>query len=200
MIKGKLNDGFIYAQSRHEFNITSDGKSIATMDDNFAKMMHSHTQDAWIFKTPIQIPNYITNYIPNHIYNHNHVDCDFEIGFLGCDNAIADRLVKSGYKLINQPITYKIFHYDIAKGKTSTNFMEKHAKETKLMERKNEKPKNKYPERIGSYLVPNYDQLLGTEKEIDFINVINGLGGCSNLERYEFISKLMSDRIIMNNP
>jgi hypothetical protein len=68
------------------------------------------------------------------------------------------------------------------------------------MENKNVKPKNKYPERIGSYLVPNYDQLLGTEKDIDFINVLNGLGGCSNLERYEFISKLMSDRIIMNNP
>ena len=68
------------------------------------------------------------------------------------------------------------------------------------MEQKNEKPKNKYPERIGSYLVPNYDQLLGSEKDINFINVINGLGGCSNLESYDFISKIMSDRIIMNNP
>ena len=186
MIKGKLNDGFIYVQSRHEFNISSDGMMSAKMDENFAKMMHSHTQDAWLFKTPLQIPS--------------QVDCDFEIGFLGCDNAIADRLIKSGYKLINQPITYKIFHYDIAKGKTSNNFMEKHKSETKAMENKNEKPKNKYPERIGSYLVPNYDQLLSSEKDIDFINVINGLGGCSNLERYEFISKLLSDRIMMNNP
>jgi glycosyltransferase involved in cell wall biosynthesis len=185
-IKGKLNEGFIYAQSRHEFNITSDGKSFASMDDNFAKMMHSHTQDAWIFKTPIQIPS--------------HINCDFELGFLGCDNAIADRLLKSGYKLINQPITYKIFHYDVAKGKNSSNFMEKHKSESKIQEEKNEKPKNKYPERIGSYLVPNYDQLLGSEKDISFINVINGLGGCSNLESYDFISKIMSDRIIMNNP
>ena len=186
LIKGKLNDGFIYAQSRHELNIPYNGNITAKMDDNFAKLMHCHTQDAWLFKTPIQIPS--------------KIDCDFELGFLGCDNAIADRLVKSGYKLINQPITYKIFHYDSAKGKTSANFIEKHSKESKAMELKNEKPKNKYPERMGSYLVPNYDQLLGSEKDIDFISVINGLGGCSNLERYEFISKLMSDRIIMNNP
>ena len=186
LIKGKLNDGFIYAQSRHELNIPYHGDITAKMDDNFAKLMHCHTQDAWLFKNPIIVPS--------------HLNCDFELGFLGCDNAIADRLIKSGYKLINQPITYKIFHYDSAKGKTSANFIEKHKSETKLMERKNEKPKNKYPERIGSYLVPNYDQLLSSDKDIDFISVINGLGGCSNLERYEFISKLMSDRIIMNNP
>jgi len=186
LIKGKLNNGFIYAQSRHELNIPYHGDITAKMDDNFAKMMHSHTQDAWLFNTPIQI--------------HSKIDCDFEIGFLGCDNAIADRLIKSGYKLINQPITYKIFHYDSAKGKTSSNFIEKHSKESKAMELKNEKPKNKYPERMGSYLVPNYDQLLGSEKDIDFISIINGLGGCSNLERYDFISKIMSDRIIMNNP
>ena len=153
------------------------------MDDKFAKIMHSHTQDAWLFKTPICI--------------HSHINYDFELGFLGCDNAIADRLVKSGYKLINQPITYKIFHYDTAKGKTSANFIAKHTSETK---EKKDKPKNKYPERIGSYLVPNYDQLLGSDIYIDIINIISGLGGCSNLESYEFISKIMSDRIIMNNP
>ena len=186
MINGKLNEGFIYAQSRHEFNISADGQMTAKMDDNFAKMMHAHTQDAWLFKTPIQIPS--------------KINCDFEIGVLGCDNAIADRLVKSGYKVINQPITYKIFHYDVAKGKTSSNFMEKHSKESKIQEEKKNKPKNKYPERIGSYLVPNYDQILDSGKDIDIINIITGLGGCSNLESYEFISKIMSDRIIMNNP
>jgi hypothetical protein len=122
------------------------------------------------------------------------------LGFLGCDNAIAERLYKIGYKLINQPITYKIFHYDNAKGKTSSNFMEKHSNESKILESKKEKPKNKYPERVASYLVPNYDQMLGKGQDIDFISIMNGLGGCSNLERYEFISKLMSDRIVMNNP
>ena len=187
-IRGQLNNGFVYAQSRHEFNII-ETKTIAKMDENFAKMYHSNTQDAWLFKTPLDC-------------NNKNISFDFELGFLGCDNAIAERLYKSGYKVINQPMTYKIFHYDIIKGKTSSNYLEKHTKETKEMTAKMTKPKNKYPERIGSYLVPNYDQLLNVTggKDIDLIGLINSLGGCSNFERYEFISKLFSDRIIINNP
>ena len=188
LIRGRLNDGFVYAQSRHEFDILSNGKKVIKMDDNFARMYHANTQDAWLFKTPVNIDSTDKN------------SYDFELGFLGCDNAIAERLVKNGYNVINQPVTYKIFHYDIAKGKTSSNYMEKHAKETKAMEAKNIKPKNKYPERIGSYLVPNYDQLVGNNQDIDFLNIIRGLGGCSNWERYEFISKLLSDRVIISNP
>ena len=53
--------------------------------------------------------------------SNTQIDFDFELGFLGCDNAIADRFFKAGYKVINQPVTYKIFHYDIAKGKNSSN-------------------------------------------------------------------------------
>jgi hypothetical protein len=200
-IRGQLNNGFIYAQSRHEFNILGTGtgtgtgtdhKIVASMDSNFAQLFHANTQDAWLFKTPINI----------NINNNKEIDFNFELGFLGCDNAIADRFVKAGYKVINQPITYKIFHYDIAKGKTSTNYLEKHSKETQEKTEKMIKPKNKYPERIGSYLVPNYDQMLSMTggKDIDLIGLINNLGGCSNFERYEFISKLFSDRIIITNP
>ena len=195
-IRGQLNNGFVYAQSRHEFNKIenktenkTETKTISKMDENFAKIYHANTQDAWLFKTPLDC-------------NNKNISFDFELGFLGCDNAIAERLYKSGYKVINQPMTYKIFHYDIIKGKTSSNYLEKHTKETKEMTAKMTKPKNKYPERLGSYLVPNYDQLLnGTGgKDIDLIGLINSLGGCSNFERYEFISKLFSDRIIINNP
>ena len=187
-IRGQLNNGFIYAQSRHEFNIL-DTTIVATMDSNFAQLFHANTQDAWLFKTPINTSN-------------KEVDFDFELGFLGCDNAIADRFVKAGYKVINQPMTYKIFHYDITKGKTSTNYLEKHSNETKEKTDKMIKPKNKYPERSGSYLVPNYDQMLSmnNRNEIDLIQLINNLGGCSNFERYDFISKLFSDRILITNP
>ena len=202
-IRGQLNNGFIYAQSRHEFigytnkndpndsNDTNDSKKLnesSKMDTNFAKMYHANTQDAWLFKTPLKC-------------NEKTIDYNFELGFLGCDNAIADRFMKSGYKVINQPMTYKIFHYDLVKGKTSTNYLEKHSKETKEKINKLTKPKNKYPERQGSYLVPNYDQMLNSSsKDIDLVGLINSLGGCSNWERYEFISRLFSDRIIINNP
>jgi len=196
-IRGQLNNGFIYAQSRHEVIDTNTESNLkghlkGQMDPNFAKLYHANTQDAWLFKTPLEC-------------NNKNIDFNFELGFLGCDNAIADRLYKSGYKVINQPMTYKIFHYDIVKGKTSSNYLEKHKKETKEMTEKMVKPKNKYPERKGSYLVPNYDQMLSGNgnsngKDIDLIGFINQLGGCSNWERYEFISRLFRDRIIINNP
>ena len=149
-IRGQINNGFIYAQSRHEFigfgfdngngnssdNNTNNNinnskklKENSKMDSNFAKMYHANTQDAWLFKTPLDC-------------NDKNIDYNFELGFLGCDNAIAERFMKSGYKVINQPLTYKIFHYDIAKGKTSSNFLEKHTKETKEKLSKMIKPKN----------------------------------------------------------
>ena len=202
-LRGQINNGFIYAQSRHEFigfdnsnsnshnnNINSKKlKENSKMDSNFSKMYHANTQDAWLFKTPLDC-------------NDKNIDYNFELGFLGCDNAIAERFMKSGYKVINQPLTYKIFHYDIAKGKTSSNFLEKHKKETKEKLYKMIKPKNKYPERKGSYLVPNYDQMLNVNnvQDINLIGLIQNLGGCSNWERYEFISRLFSNRIIINNP
>jgi len=205
-LRGQINNGFIYAQSRHEFsgygntdnntnnsnNNTINSKKLkenSKMDSNFAKMYHANTQDAWLFKTPLDC-------------NDKNIDYNFELGFLGCDNAIAERFMKSGYKVINQPLTYKIFHYDIAKGKTSSNFIEKHTKETKEKLSKLIKPKNKYPERKGSYLVPNYDQMLNANngQDINLLGLIQNLGGCSNWERYEFISRLFSDRIIINNP
>ena len=203
-LRGQINNGFIYAQSRHEFigvvilmiiirnNNSINSKKLkenSKMDSNFAKMYHANTQDAWLFKTPLDC-------------NDKNIDYNFELGFLGCDNAIAERFMKSGYKVINQPLTYKIFHYDIAKGKTSSNFLEKHTKETKEKLSKMIKPKNKYPERKGSYLVPNYDQMLNANngQDINLIGLTQNLGGCSNWERYEFISRLFSDRIIINNP
>ena len=194
-LRGQINNGFIYAQSRHEFigcDSDSNSKKLkenSKMDSNFSKLYHSNTQDAWLFKTPLDC-------------NDKNIDYNFELGFLGCDNAIAERFMKSGYKVINQPITYKIFHYDIAKGKTSSNFLEKHTKETKEKLSKLIKPKNKYPERKGSYLVPNYDQMLNANngQDINLLGLTQNLGGCSNWERYEFISRLFSDRIIINNP
>ena len=48
--------------------------------------------------------------------------------------------------------------------------------------------------------MPNYDKMLTDNGDVDMINIINGLGGCSNWERYEFICKLFSEKFIMMNP
>ena len=212
LIRGQLNNDFILAQSRHELktkpktNIDNgndgngnDGNNCYEMDVNFARLYHAHTQDGWFFKAPVKLHTYASN-IPEVA---KRLSVNFELGMLGCDNAIADRLVQSGYKIINQPETYKIIHYDIAKGKNSTNYLEKHSNENKDKDKK--KPKNNHPERIGSYLVPNYDHFIRTSQnnEIDllgFINSIGGLGNISNWEKYKIISDLLSSRVIINNP
>jgi hypothetical protein len=51
-------------------------------------------QDCWIFKGTIKKVN----------------DCDFSLGIAGCDNAIADRLSRSGYHVINPSRTIKSYH------------------------------------------------------------------------------------------
>ena len=230
LIRGKLNSNYIFAQSRHEFNILQDDDikvndlHIDTnisklnvsklnvsikMDDSFSKLYHSTTQDGWFYKSPVNHTSHSGNSNSNSNSNLGDISCissvNFEMGFLGCDNAIADRLIKIGYKIINQPETFKILHYDIAKGKTSKNFLEKHLIEDTERAKKNineqsKYPKNSHPERHGYYLVPNYDQLLGSNKNIDLISNINKLGGLSNLEMYKIISDLYSARILIHNP
>ena len=202
LMRGQLNNGYVFAQSRHEFNILSNGTSIAKMDDNFAKLHHANTQDGWFYKTPIHINNGNGNGNGNGNAGDN---IDFHLGMLGCDNAIADRLIKSNYQVINQPETYKLMHYDVSKGKNSTNYLEKHTTETQNKNKNinNTKPKNKHPEQFGSYLVPNYDQFLGSDGDIDLNSVINsicGIGGLSNQEKYKIITDMYSSRLIIANP
>jgi glycosyltransferase involved in cell wall biosynthesis len=188
LIRGWLNSGFILAQSRHEYNPTT---GTATMDANFSKLMHANTQDGWFYASD------------NH-HNNQHAriceikECDFEIGMLGCDNAIAHRLLSSGYKVINMPKTFPIWHYDIARGKNSSNFLEKHNQ----LHTSNNKPKNKHPERLGQALIPNYDSMLDTGggANIDLITLINQLGGISNWEKYKLIAEMISSRICIYNP
>lgn len=192
-IRGWLNSGYILAQSRHEYDPISD---TAKMDSNFSKLMHANTQDAWFYS------NEKVNII------RDIKDCNFNIGMLGCDNAIAQRLLSSGYKVINMPITYPIWHYDIVRGKNSLNFIDKHRQfcannvNSENGKCNISKPKNTHPERSGQSLIPNYDTMLalGGSSNIDLITLINQMGGISNWEKYKLISEMMSSRILIYNP
>lgn len=161
-----LDNNYVLAQSRHEYDITSgSGK----MDDGFASLYHAHTQDAWFFKSPLLVPN-----------------CDFEIGLLGCDNAIAHRIHTVGYKIINKPVQFKIFHIDTVRGKTSSNYMEKHTEKPKIL--------NKHPEDTGCYLLPNYDAI----SQLSLDDLAKRLG-FNPTERYELICDMMSSKIKIKN-
>lgn len=171
LAKSYLNNNYCIALSRHEYNGDINN---SVMDTKFSKLYHAHTQDAWLFKTPIKVEN-----------------INFEFGLLGCDNAIADRLLKSGLQVINLPITFKIYHNDIARGKTNENFLELHTSNSKI--------KNTHPERTGSYLIPNYDQLLDDNYNIDLNKITDGLA-ISNVEKYKIICDLFTNKIKINNP
>jgi len=181
LIRGWLNSRYILAQSRHEYEPVS---GTAKMDANFSKLMHANTQDAWFYSTEKAL---------------EIKECDFKIGMLGCDNAIAQRLLSSGYKVINMPSTFPIWHYDIVRGKNSTNFLEKH---TGASGDSSIKPKNTHPERAGQALIPNYDAMMetGGGTNINVIALINQLGGISNWEKYKLIAEMMSSRILIINP
>jgi glycosyltransferase involved in cell wall biosynthesis len=184
LMRGWLNSGYILAQSRHEYDPLT---NTAKIDANFAKLMHSNTQDAWFYSVGSRI---------------EIRDCDFQIGMLGCDNAIAHRILSSGYKIINMPKSFPIWHYDIARGKTSSNYLEKHAQTTTDKNTNSLKPKNSHPERCGQSLVPNYDSMMdaGGGSNIDVIALINQMGGISNWEKYKLIAEMMSSRIMIYNP
>jgi len=190
LIRGWLNSKYILVQSRHEYDPMS---CTARLDANFSKLMHANTQDAWFYSTEQAM---------------EIRDCDFKIGMLGCDNAIAQRLLSSGYKVINMPQTFPIWHYDIVRGKNSSNFLEKHSHSGVNENGKNtlltntQVLGNTHPERNGQALVPNYDAMMetGGESSINLIALINQLGGISNLEKYKLIAEMMSSRILIVNP
>ena len=96
-----LNNNYILAQSRHEYNYYKDtGESISKMDETFARTLHSTTQDAWFYYGDLYS---FTDELIN--------ECNFEIGLLGCDNAIAHVFHDFGFILFNEPHIIKTYHY-----------------------------------------------------------------------------------------
>ena len=166
-----LVENVVIANSRHEIDMTN-GKIF--LDKSFEQWFHAHTQDAWFFKTPIHIK-------PN-------IDIDFELGILGCDNAIAHRLKLCDYKLYNMPERFKIIHVDSVRGKNSQNFKQFHNSQT--VEKKN----HKNPEKNGSAMVPNYD----TIKNISIDSLICSLN-LNEQQRVLLISHILSENITINN-
>ena len=88
----------ILCQTRHE--LLSSGELV--MDPAYQKSWGRNTQDAWIWLSPIRVPN-----------------ADFELGRLGCDGAIAHRFKSAGYYVVNRGATLKIGHIDVCRGKTA---------------------------------------------------------------------------------
>ena len=156
----------VFCQARTEYS--HDGSTFK--DPAFAALAFATTQDGWIFKTPIDVP-----------------DCDFEIGTLGCDNAIADRLVRAGHVPVNAPNQFRILHYDRVREKTARTMTATHIAE------RGADSHTRHPERAGQYLVPDYDSFQSVDKVLDLLKV-------PELGRYSVICDVFSKFIKIDNP
>jgi len=156
----------VFCQGRTEYS--PDGSTYK--DPAFAALALATTQDAWVFKTPVTVAN-----------------CGFELGTLGCDNAIADRLMRAGYVPINAPNHFKIFHYDRVREKTARTMTATHIAERGAGRH------TRHPERDGQYLVPDYDAFQSVDKVLDLLKV-------PELGRYSVICDVFTKFIKINNP
>lgn len=161
------NSTVVMALSRIEYH----SEQHKFLDPNLANIGHAIAQDAWVFKTPLNVQN-----------------AGFEIGTMGADNAIADRLKKAGYFPINYATRYKIYHYDVCRGKTAAN-----ANQVHLEDSVNQNTVySRYPEEDGAYLVPDIDKITSVD------GIIAALGVDENT-RYFIICDLLSRYIKINN-
>ena len=158
-VKPLVDSGIVLCISRHEF----DGVGSAKKDELLQKLSFANCQDTWVWRTPLNV-----------------VNCDFMIGRLGCDNAIADRIKKSGYVPVNSPNQFKTFHFDVCRGKTVKNQL--------LLQ----KPNPERPEEQGYYLVPDIDAL----PSCDHVMEVLGLGA---IRKYQVICDVMTKFIGINN-
>jgi len=164
-----LSDKVIIANARHEIDLSNGN---VFLDENFKQIFHANTQDAWFYKTPIQVEN-----------------TDFELGLVGCDNAIAHRFQSAGYIIYNMPERFKIIHVDSLRGKNSSNFTEFH-KENEAKKQ----IKNKHPENDGHLLVPNYDAV----KQMSFDKFLQMLGFTEE-EKVWLMTRAMSEKMKIKN-
>lgn len=156
----------VFCLSRTEFNL--DGTSFR--DPGLMSWAFANSQDAWIFRAPVQVDN-----------------CDFCIGTIGCDNAIAHRLKHAGFLPVNAPQQFKIFHLDRIRGKTLQNLHEIHKHE------RSGEGVGRNPEREGQYLLPDIDMIRSVDHLLQSLKV-------NELQRYEVICDVLNRFMKLENP
>jgi hypothetical protein len=157
----------VLCQSRLEFT----PPSTTYLDPTFDKVAHALTQDAWFFIPPLEPPA-----------------IDFEIGTLGCDNALAERICRVGYLPVNFASRFRVMHYDVCRGKIAENQGEVHRAESV----RRSIVLSRHPEREGCFLVPDFDRMTSLDKLVAKL-------GLSRLLKYKLICEVMSRFIKVNN-
>lgn len=161
------NDNLVLCQSRTE--CAADGST--HLDPAFSQFAYANAQDAWFWIAPFDVPN-----------------CEFELGTLGCDNAIADRIRKAGRVPVNLASRFRILHLDICRGK--------HGGNTNAVHRQEQQARSvvysRFPEREGCYLLPDFDAMNSLDK-------LAATLGLNPLQKYQMICETMSRFIRITN-
>ena len=157
----------VLCQSRREFT----PPATTHLDPTFARLYHALTQDAWFFLAPLAPP-----------------DIGFEIGTLGCDNALAERIHRLGYLPVNLASRFRVMHYDVCRSKDADNTVGIHHAEARSQAR----VVSRHPERDGCYLVPDFDAITSLDTLVAQL-------GLSPLLKYKLISEIMTRFIRVNN-
>lgn len=157
----------VLCQSRTE--LAADGSM--HLDPAFARLAHANTQDAWFWIAPFAPPN-----------------CDFELGTLGCDNAIADRIRKAGRIPANLASRFRVLHLDLCRGKHGGNTNAVHRQEHQVRR----VVYSQYPEREGCYLLPDLDRLTSLDEIVASLRL-------SPLQKYQLICDLLTRCIVIRN-
>jgi len=153
----------VLALARWEY----DAKSEAMwLDPTFARFDMAVSQDMWVFKSPIQVQN-----------------CDFKLGTLGCDHAIAHRLHVSGYIPVNDCQRFRICHFDRCRGKSGADGLAFHQQRPEIQS---------YPGSEGGRLVP----MLQDDISLDATAKRLGLGP---LSKYRALLDLWNANLRLRN-
>lgn len=164
-----LEKRFVLCLSRHEY------LGFEQFDPQLEELGYSNCQDAWFWKSPLNIPN-------------QNIDLNFEIGLLGCDNAFAERLLKMNYHPLNLRDQFKIYHYDIARNKSGSNFLNVHHDETLKG-----KKESSYPEEKGQFLLPHINYCdFSLDKLVDKLKL-------NKFDKYILMCRIMSEKIKIKN-
>lgn len=161
------NERIVLCQSRIEFTPPAS----AHLDPAFARMAHANAQDGWFFVAPVDPPA-----------------IEFELGTLGCDNALAERIRRIGYMPVNLATRFKIMHFDLFRGKQGANTNEIHKAESE----KRGTVYSRFPEREGCYLVPDFDVVKSLDQLSDSL-------GLSPLQKYRVICDMISQYVTIRN-
>ncbi len=175
-IENLCNYNVVLSLSRHEYNVHT---QIGEMDSSFRGMLYAHTQDAWIWKA---------DFVPE--------DSNFNLGTLGCDNAINDRIHRSGKVPLNLGTKYKVYHVDHVRGKKGTNKFTRDESSGRIKgnDEFHNFERETFPEEKGQFLTPDYGMIQNISLD-EFAKQLN----FNHIEKYELYCEMMGKKIKIQN-